>query len=66
VRDDDRRRRQARVLPDRDDLEERLDSVLDAIYAVFAEGWSDPAGIESLASSHWHRKSLVAKGTSVR
>jgi len=34
-------------LPDRDDLEERLDSVLDAIYAVFAEGWSDPAGIES-------------------
>lgn len=33
-------------LPDRDDLGERLDSVLDAIYAVFAEGWSDPAGIE--------------------
>ena len=25
---------------DRDDLGERLDSVLDAIYAVFAEGWS--------------------------
>lgn len=34
-------------LPDRDDLDERLDSVLDAIYAVFAEGWSDPAGIET-------------------
>jgi RNA polymerase sigma-70 factor (ECF subfamily) len=34
-------------LPDRDDLNERLDSVLDAIYAVFAEGWSDPAGIET-------------------
>jgi RNA polymerase sigma-70 factor (ECF subfamily) len=34
-------------LPDRDDLNERLGSVLDAIYAVFAEGWSDPAGIET-------------------
>jgi len=34
-------------LPDRDDLGERLDSVLDAIYTVFAEGWSDPAGVEA-------------------
>jgi RNA polymerase sigma-70 factor (ECF subfamily) len=34
-------------LPDRDELPERLDSVLDAIYAVFAEGWTDPAGAEA-------------------
>ena len=34
-------------LPDRDDLRDRLDSVLDAIYTVFAEGWSDPAGVEA-------------------
>jgi RNA polymerase sigma-70 factor, ECF subfamily len=31
-------------VPDRDDLPERLDAVLAAIYAAFAEGWSDPAG----------------------
>lgn len=31
-------------VPGRDELAERLDTVLDAIYAVFAEGWSDPAG----------------------
>ena len=27
-------------------MRERLDSVLEAIYAVFSEGWSDPAGTE--------------------
>jgi RNA polymerase sigma-70 factor (ECF subfamily) len=31
-------------VPDRDDLPERLDAVLGAIYAAFAAGWSDPAG----------------------
>ncbi len=31
-------------VPDRDELGERLDAVLDAIYAAFAEGWTDPAG----------------------
>jgi RNA polymerase sigma-70 factor (ECF subfamily) len=31
-------------LPERDELPERLDVVLDAIYAAFAAGWSDPAG----------------------
>ncbi|MEP7099372.1 MAG: DUF6596 domain-containing protein [Burkholderiales bacterium] len=34
-------------LPDHDDLPERLDSVLEAIYASFTEGWSDPAGTEA-------------------
>src|SRR6185369_15239079 len=31
-------------LPERTDLAPRLEAVLDAIYAAFAEGWSDPAG----------------------
>jgi len=38
-------------VPDRADLDanraERLDAVLAAIYAAFAEGWSDPAGTET-------------------
>ncbi len=34
-------------LPDHDDLPQRLASVLDAIYASFTEGWSDPAGTEA-------------------
>ena len=33
-------------VPERADLPERLEAVLDAIYAGFAEGWSDPAGTE--------------------
>ncbi len=31
-------------VPERDELPERLDAVLDAIYATFAAGWADPAG----------------------
>jgi RNA polymerase sigma-70 factor (ECF subfamily) len=33
-------------LPEREELRERLEAVLEAIYAVFSEGWSDPAGME--------------------
>jgi RNA polymerase sigma-70 factor (ECF subfamily) len=33
-------------LPERAELGERLAAVLGAIYAAFAEGWSDPAGTE--------------------
>jgi RNA polymerase sigma-70 factor (ECF subfamily) len=33
-------------VPEGADLRERLDAVLEAIYAAFAEGWSDPAGTE--------------------
>jgi RNA polymerase sigma-70 factor (ECF subfamily) len=33
-------------VPERADLHERLDAVLEAIYAAFAEGWSDPIGTE--------------------
>jgi predicted RNA polymerase sigma factor len=31
-------------IPPRDEWPARLDAVLDAIYAAFTEGWSDPAG----------------------
>jgi RNA polymerase sigma-70 factor (ECF subfamily) len=34
-------------IPDSSDLAERLDAVLESIYAAFAEGWSDSTGTES-------------------
>ena len=34
------------VIPERQELPGRLDSVLEAIYAAFAEGWSDPGGTD--------------------
>jgi len=34
-------------VPQRDDLRERLDDVLDAIYAAYAQGWSDPQGADA-------------------
>lgn len=33
-------------IPGQDELASRLDAVLDAIYAVFAEGWTDPGGTD--------------------
>jgi predicted RNA polymerase sigma factor len=33
-------------VPEREELPERLDAVLDAVYAAFAEGWSDPGGTD--------------------
>lgn len=33
-------------IPDRDELPSRLDTVLEAIYAAFAEGWVDAAGAD--------------------
>ena len=39
--------RQARIpftVPEREELPDRLEAVLDAIYAAFAEGWTDAAG----------------------
>jgi RNA polymerase sigma-70 factor (ECF subfamily) len=43
-------------VPERSELGERLDSVLEAIYAAFAEGWSDPAGTET------QRRNLATEG----
>jgi RNA polymerase sigma-70 factor (ECF subfamily) len=34
-------------IPDRPEFAERLDAILAAIYAAFAEGWTDPAGTEA-------------------
>jgi RNA polymerase sigma-70 factor, ECF subfamily len=34
------------VVPDRSELPERLEAVLDSVYACFSEGWTDPAGTE--------------------
>jgi predicted RNA polymerase sigma factor len=33
-------------IPEREELPGRLDTVLDAIYAAFAEGWTDPGGAD--------------------
>jgi len=43
-------------VPERADLRERLGAVLEAIYAAFAEGWSDPAGTEA------RRRNLAEEG----
>src|SRR5580700_11406381 len=33
-------------VPEREELPGRLDAVLDAVYAAFAEGWTDPGGTD--------------------
>jgi RNA polymerase sigma-70 factor (ECF subfamily) len=43
-------------VPERAELRERLDAVLEAIYAAFAEGWGDPAGTEP------RRRNLAEEG----
>jgi RNA polymerase sigma-70 factor (ECF subfamily) len=43
-------------VPAREELRERLDTVLEAIYAAFAEGWTDPGGTES------RRRNLAGEG----
>lgn len=35
------------AVPDRAELPDRLDTVLDAIYAAFGDGWGDPAGTDA-------------------
>ena len=43
-------------MPGREELGERLGAVLEAIYAAFAEGWSDPDGTET------RRRNLATEG----
>ena len=43
-------------VPERSEMGARLDAVLEAIYAAFAEGWSDPAGTEA------RRRALAEEG----
>jgi RNA polymerase sigma-70 factor (ECF subfamily) len=40
-------------VPERDELHDRLEAVLDAVYAAYAEGWSDPQGVDP------HRRNLA-------
>ena len=44
------------VVPEHSELAGRLDAVLAATYAAFAEGWSDPAGADA------HRRNLAEEG----
>lgn len=46
--------------PERSDLAPRLDAVLDAVYAAFSEGWSDPIGPDSSAQGR-SRQDLTAE-----
>lgn len=43
-------------LPQRTDMGERLEAVLEAIYACFTEGWADPTGTET------RRRNLAEEG----
>ncbi|HWE44815.1 MAG TPA: DUF6596 domain-containing protein [Caulobacteraceae bacterium] len=43
-------------LPARADMAERLETVLDAVYAAFAEGWTDPQGADP------RRRNLAEEG----
>jgi RNA polymerase sigma-70 factor (ECF subfamily) len=43
-------------IPERDELAPRLEAVLEAIYAVYAEGWADPAG------THARSRGLAEEG----
>ena len=43
-------------VPERAELGLRLEAVLEAVYAAFAEGWSDPAGTEA------RRRNLAGEG----
>ncbi len=42
-------------IPERGDMQPRLTGVLDAVYAAYTEGWSDPAGTDS------HRRNLAGE-----
>ena len=43
----------ALLIPDQSVIADRLDTILDAIYATYTDGWSDPAGAEP------HRRNLA-------
>ena len=38
------------TMPDRVDMRARLDAVLEAVYAAFTQGWSDPTGMDQRRS----------------
>jgi predicted RNA polymerase sigma factor len=48
-------------IPEREELPERLDTVLAAIYAGFAEGWSDPSGTDAIRRDLIHEAIFLAR-----
>ena len=48
-------------VPEREELAGRLDTVLEAIYAAFAEGWTDPAAPMSRAAISPRRRLFLAR-----
>lgn len=48
-------------VPEREALPERLDSVLDALYAAFVEGWSDPGGTDAIRRDLTEEALFLAK-----
>src|SRR5205814_3025667 len=48
-------------VPEREELPGRLDTVLDAIYAAFAEGWSDPGGTDAARRDLTHEAIFLAR-----
>jgi len=48
-------------IPDRDELPDRLGAVLDAIYAAFTEGWTDPCGVDVIRRDLTEEAMYLAK-----
>ncbi|PQV52728.1 RNA polymerase sigma factor [Paraburkholderia sp. BL21I4N1] len=48
-------------VPEREELAGRLDSVLDAIYAAFTEGWTDPGGTDVARRDLTHEALFLAR-----
>ena len=48
-------------IPEREELPERLDTVLAAIYAGFAEGWTDPSGTDAIRRDLIHEAIFLAR-----
>src|SRR5438552_17253253 len=48
-------------IPEREELAARLETVLDAIYAAFAEGWADPGGTDAARRDLTHEAIFLAR-----
>ena len=48
-------------VPEREELPERLDTVLAAIYAGFAEGWTDPSGTDAIRRDLTEEATFLAR-----
>jgi RNA polymerase sigma-70 factor (ECF subfamily) len=48
-------------IPEREELAGRLDAVLDAIYATFAQGWADPGGTDVVRRDLTHEALFLGR-----